>query len=302
MNCPHCGYPLRENESLCWTCGAYVQQAAQPAPQFPQYPQQQQAPWQPQPVQQPYQVPPPAQPSSFDPSTFWDDQSEPVLQQYPQQQSYALARDSSPVTQPAQAIAPPANQPIVQVKVKKDQYCSFYPDHLELNGERIQYEHITNATSSYAESANNGFGSFMGRITIDCLKASSKEMCFQGLHFLFIGNFNSATKRYKTVCYSLHQYAGPILVQRHIKNVRTGFTMQIETGRRICKISSNGITYYSGSKKKLLPKEDFTRCTYTYRGGIIRIYTKDGKSLKLLGVEPITGLMLPDILAGLYQS
>jgi len=30
MNCPRCGYPLRETENLCWTCGAYVQQAAQP--------------------------------------------------------------------------------------------------------------------------------------------------------------------------------------------------------------------------------------------------------------------------------
>ena len=77
MNCPRCGYTIRENENLCWNCGAYIPQAPQgyypqqqqqfPQQQFPQqqYPQQQ-YPQQQYPQQQyPQQQPMPQQPVSY---------------------------------------------------------------------------------------------------------------------------------------------------------------------------------------------------------------------------------------------
>ena len=100
MNCPQCGYVLRENETRCWNCGAYMPQAVQPVQQYTSqqsyqyqpvppfqqqsYPQQQvpASPWYyPQPptqpqyqpqqqmpgsVQQPYQMHSPGQVSSLD--------------------------------------------------------------------------------------------------------------------------------------------------------------------------------------------------------------------------------------------
>jgi len=112
LTCPYCGYPLRENENLCWNCGAYVPQAAWPAQQQYQLPQQQQQYqalqqqtwWGAPSVQQQYQYqqaqtgynPPPQAP-----------QTTPITPSYAMPSNYWQAEPGAPASpQPAQYVPP----------------------------------------------------------------------------------------------------------------------------------------------------------------------------------------------------
>jgi len=105
MNCPRCNYPLRENENLCWNCGAFVPQAiqTQPAqlPQQQQYQLPQQGGWEYPPVQQQYQPPQAYYQQQPNPSYQWSDTPAPPIAEFDFSQFEGFS-DNNPImaTQP----------------------------------------------------------------------------------------------------------------------------------------------------------------------------------------------------------
>ena len=147
MNCPQCGYPLRENENLCWNCGAYVQQAT---PSVQQYQQQQyqayqqQMPWG-MPVQQQYQ-----QPQAYG---SWQGQQSPSAAATASADASGWQPNQTPLPppQPATSIDPALSKASVEIRnvkypaafsLQKNKQIIFHADHMQLPSETVKYADI----------------------------------------------------------------------------------------------------------------------------------------------------------------